>query len=102
MTEQEKINIEHRLTEAEARAKSNTKRLDEHDEIIKRENELIISINTLAVEVKHMRDELNSAMLKIDKMEKKGGDKWDKFKWLVVAGIVTIILGYLAVSIGIK
>ena len=30
------INIEHRLTEVEARAQSNTKRLNEHDEILKR------------------------------------------------------------------
>lgn len=30
------INIEHRLTEVEQRAKSNTNRLNEHDEILKR------------------------------------------------------------------
>lgn len=29
------INIEHRLTEVEQRAKSNTNRLNEHDEILK-------------------------------------------------------------------
>lgn len=30
------------------------------------------------------------------------GDKWDKFKWLIVTGLVTLILGYLAVSVGLK
>lgn len=28
--------------------------------------------------------------------------KWDKFKWLIVTGLVTLILGYLAVSVGLK
>lgn len=35
------INIEHRLTEVDARARSNTKRLDEHDEILKSNSEMI-------------------------------------------------------------
>ena len=58
------INIEHRLTEVEQRAKSNTNRLNEHDEILKSNS--------------------------------------DKFKWLIVTGLVTLILGYLAVSVGLK
>ena len=29
-------------------------------------------------------------------------EKWDKFKWLIVTGLVTLILGYLAVSVGLK
>ena len=33
------INIEHRLTEVEQRAKSNTNRLNEHDEILKSNSE---------------------------------------------------------------
>lgn len=35
------INIEHRLTEVEQRAKSNTNRLNEHDEILKSNSEMI-------------------------------------------------------------
>ena len=39
------IDFEHRLTEVEQRAKSNTKRLDEHDQEIKENNNLIGAIN---------------------------------------------------------
>ena len=38
------INIEHRLTEVEQRAKSNTNRLNEHDEILKSNSEMIGAI----------------------------------------------------------
>ena len=102
MTETEKINIEHRLTEVEDRAKSNTKRLDDIDNKLKQNSDLIGAIKELAVETKYMREDLNDTISRLDRLENKDGDKWEKFKWLIVAGVVTIILGYLAVSIGWK
>lgn len=89
------INIEHRLTEVEARAQSNTKRLNEH-------TEMVGAIKKLATEVKYMRGDLNETIERLNKLESKDGDKWEKFKWLIVAGLVTLILGYLAVSVGLK
>lgn len=102
MTNEEKVQVEHRLTEVENRAKSNTKRLDEHDTLLKENNELIGSIKELAIEVKYMREDLNETVARLDKLENKDEDKWEKFKWLIVTGIVSIILGYLAVSLGIQ
>lgn len=102
MTTEEKISIEHRLTEVEDRAKSNTRRLNEHDESIKEIKELIGAIKELAIETKYMREDLNETISRLDKLESKDGDNWTKFKWLIVAGLVTIILGYLAVSVGLQ
>ena len=96
------INIEHRLTEVEATAQSNTKRLNEHDEILKSNTEMVGAIKELATEVKYMRGDLNETIERLNKLESKDGDKWEKFKWLIVAGLVTLILGYLAVSVGLK
>ena len=56
------INIEHRLTEVEQRAKSNTNRLNEHDEILKSNSEMIGAIKELATEVKYMRGDLNKPL----------------------------------------
>ena len=83
-------------------ARSNTKRLDEHDEILKSNSEMIGAIKELATEVKYMRGDLNETIERLNKLESKDGDKWEKFKWLIVAGLVTLILGYLAVSVGLK
>lgn len=102
MTADELKDFEHRLTVVEDRSKSNTHRLDTVEEKLKENTELIISIKELANETKHMREDLNETIQRLDKLENKDGDKWDKFKWLIVAGLVTIVLGYLAVSVGLK
>lgn len=102
MTEDQKLEMEHRLTEVEDRSKSNTRRLDELDEKLKENRDLIGAIKELAVETKYMREDLNETIDRLDKLESKEIDKWDKFKWLIVAGLVTIVLGYLAVTVGIK
>lgn len=96
------IDFEHRLTEVEQRAKSNTIRIDEHDQEIKENNNLIGAIKELATEVKYMRADLNDTIERLNKLEGKDGDKWEKFKWLLVAGLVTIVLGSLAVQVGLK
>lgn len=96
------IDFEHRLTEVEQRAKSNTIRIDEHDRKIKENNNLIGAIKELATEVKYMREDLNDTIERLNKLEGKDGDKWEKFKWLLVAGLVTIMLGSLAVQVGLK
>lgn len=91
-----------RLAHVEERSKSNTHRLDEHDEEIKENTNLIGAIKELAVETKYMRADLNETIQRLNKLENKDGDKWEKFKWLIVAGLVTIVLGYLAVQVGLK
>lgn len=99
----EKIfSIEHRLTEVEDRAKSNTKRVNEHDEELKENNDLIGAIKELAVETKYMREDLNKTISRLDKLENKDGGKWEKFKWLLVTTIVPLIIGFLAGAIGLK
>ena len=102
MTTEEILVFERRLTQVEDRAKSNTRRIDEHDEEIKQDRELISAIKELAIETKYMREDLNETISRLDVLESRGGDKWEKFKWLIVAGLVTIVLGYLAVSLGLK
>lgn len=102
MTLEEKVELEHRLTETEARSKGNARRIDEHDKILKQNTELISAIKELTVEMKYMRSELNETIERLNKLEHKDEGKWDKFKWLIVAGLVSIILGYLAVSVGLK
>jgi len=101
MTESEKINIEHRLTETEDRAKSNTRRIDDIERKLRENSDLIGAIRELAVETKHMREDINKTISRLDALENKDSETWDKFKWLIVAGVVSIILGYLAVTVGL-
>lgn len=103
MTDEEVMrDIEGRLSRVEERSKSNTHRLNEHDEAIKENSNLIGAIKELATETKYMRSDLNETIQRLNKLENKDIDKWEKFKWLLVAGIVTIVLGALAVQVGLK
>ena len=102
MTPEEKLKIEHRLTEVEARASSNTKRLNEHDEVLQKDQELIGAVKELAIETKYMREDLNKATSRLDKLENKDSDTWNKFKWLIVTGVASVVIGYLAASIGLQ
>lgn len=101
MTEEQKLKFEHRLTEVDDRSRSNTTRIEELAEAIKENNNLIGTIKELAVETKYMREDLNKTVERLNKLENKNGDKWDKFKWLIVTALVSIILGYLASQLGL-
>lgn len=103
MTIDEKVNnLEIALTKIEEREKSNTKRLDEFDVVMKENNSLVSAIKELAIETKYMRSDLNETIQRLSKLEGRNIDKWDKFKWLLVASLITIILGYIAVQLGFK
>lgn len=90
------------VTKLEAREKSNTERLNEHDEVLKENSALVIAIKELAVETKYMREDLNKTIQRLDKLESKNSDKWEKFTWLVFTTFIGIIIGYLAIKIGLK
>lgn len=96
------LSFEHRLTETDDRARSNTKRIDEHEEELKENGALITAIKELAIETKYMREDLNKTISRLDELENKDGGKWEKFKWLLVTTIVPLILGFLAGAIGLK
>lgn len=103
MSLEEKVNeLEKALIKVDERSKSNTKRLNEVDAEMKENNSLVTAIKELAIETKYMRADLNETIQRLSKLESKDADKWDKFKWLLVAGIVTLVLGFIAVQIGLK
>ena len=49
-----------------------------------------------------MRGDLNETITRLNKLENRDVGKWDKFKWILVTGIVAIVLGYIAVAVGLK
>lgn len=103
MSLEEKVNeLEKALIKVDERSKSNTKRLNEVDAEMKENNSLVTAIKELAIETKYMREDLNETIQRLSKLESKDADKWDKFKWILVAGIVTLVLGFIAVQIGLK
>ena len=96
------LDIEHRLSAVEERSKSNTKRLNEAEADIKENTTLISAIKELAIEIKYMREDLTDTVDRVTRLENKGGESWDKFKWLVISSLVALIIGFVAASIGLQ
>ncbi len=103
MTLEEKVNeLEKALIKIDERSKSNKIRLNEVEAEIKENSSLVTAIRELAIETKWMRTDLNATIQRLSKLEGRDADKWEKFKWLIVAGTITIVLGFIAVQIGLK
>lgn len=82
---------------------------DTYDKI----HQSIDAIKEAVIEMRNLRENFDKSQLKadenfkvlnnrLDTIEKKPGDSMNKFIWLVIGAIVTIIFGFIAVQIGLK
>jgi len=91
-----KIQVAH----LEERAKSNTKRLDEHDEKFKEQDvkledmhELTYAIKEIATEVKLMREDVNKLDLRVANIEKEPAQEYKDTKKAIRDKIIGIVVG---------
>lgn len=89
------------LTEVEQRSKSNTKRLDKLEEETKAVNELARSVATMVTEQKHqteamkeLKTDVKTLDSKVEKLESKPGQKWEKVVELIIGAIIGLAIGY--------
>ena len=90
------LKIEHRLTEVEERAKSNSHRLDE---VEKKQDNLDKIVSTVAVLVdqeKRVENDVKEIKADVKTLTLKPGKRWDtiidKLIWAVLAAVVAYIL----------
>lgn len=93
------LDHERRLTEVEARSKSNTTRLDE---VEKRQGDLdkiVVSVSTLANEQSHIKDDVTEIKGDVKTLTSKPGKRWDsiveKAIWAFIAAVIAFILARL-------
>ena len=98
------IDIEHRLTDVESRAKSNTHRLDKPivDEIHTMSNTMV----QLVQEVKHTNETVNNLDAKVDRMDSRVDDMEKApakdaktYKTTAITAIISTIAGAFATGI---
>ena len=65
------IDIEHRLTDVESRAKSNTHRLDKLEPIVDEIHTMSNTMVQLVQEVKHTNETVNNLDAKVDRMDSR-------------------------------
>ena len=100
------IDIEHRLTDVESRAKSNTHRLDKLEPIVDEIHTMSNTMVQLVQEVKHTNETVNNLDAKVDRMdsrvdamERAPAEDMKKYRSTVVTAILSTVAGTLATGI---
>lgn len=85
-----------KITEVDARSRSNTKRLDELSGQIDAVNRLATAVEVMATKQDAMNDSVRQLEGKVDALESKPAKKWDalaeKATWAIVAAIIAAAL----------
>lgn len=98
-----------RLVQVEERAKSNTKRIDEHDseiEELKKTYVIMEKINYrmegVEKSVISINDKLDKHEEEINKTDKEKGKKWDKLIDYIFYSVIAVILLLVYTKLGLK
>ena len=96
------VDIEHRITEVEQRAKSNSHRLDKLEPIVDEIHTMSNTMVQLVQEVKHTNEAVGSLDEKVDRMdsrvddmERAPGKEWSNAKRTVFNTVVGAVIGFL-------
>ena len=91
------LDHERRLTDVEARSKSNTKRLDDIERRQDNLDELVASVSTLAANQRHIEGDVKEIKADVKSLASKPGKRWDaivdKAIWAVLAALIAFMLG---------
>lgn len=115
MTDNEKrlTEAEKKIVEIDARAQSNTKRLNEMGEEVKENRKILSTIERLAAEInantqetKSLREDVNSIGNRMNKLEQdnisEDAGKWKQFVSYIFTTVVGIIIAIVAQKIGLQ
>lgn len=96
------MDLEHekRLTEIEARSKSNAHRLDEVEKRQDNLDELVGTVKTLAVREENVETDVKEIKQDVKSLTSKSGQRWDKIIDQAIIVIVGAILGYILANVG--
>lgn len=102
----DEVDIEHRITEVEQRAKSNSHRIDKLEPIVSEIHTMSNTMVQLVQEVKHTNDTVNSLDEKVDRMdsrvdamERAPADDAKKYKTTAITAIIGTVAGAIATGL---
>lgn len=98
---EQKLDIEHRLTKVEARAESNTHRLDEME---KRQDDLEVlasSVSALAAREERVESDVKEIKADVKTLAAKPAKKWESMEEKVLLAIVAAVMGFILAQIGL-
>ena len=94
-------NIEHRLTEVEARSKSNTHRIDKVEAKQAELGELVSSVKVLAEREQNVENDVKEIKKDVKDLTNKPAKRWDNLVNQIVSIIVAAVAGFLFAKFGL-
>ena len=95
------ISIEHRLTEVEARSKSNTKRLDEMEKRQDDLDELVSVVKVLAVREENVENDVKEIKSDVKSLTSKPAKRWDSLVNQLITIVVAAVAGFILAKFGL-
>lgn len=93
--------FEHRITEVEARSKSNVHRLDALEKRQDDLEKLVSTVAVLAERMKSVENNVEEINKEVKTLSGKSGKKWDNLVNQVIGIVVAAVAGYILAKFGI-
>jgi len=90
---EQKLNIEHRLTEVEDRSKSNMRRLDKLERVTDEIHTMSNTMVKLVEQTKATNENVHELKEKVDAMEKEPAENFKQLKKTIWTGIISTLIG---------
>lgn len=94
--------VEVLVAHLEERAKSNTKRIDEHDVKIQKLEDTYSLIQNVNYRIENVEENIEKINNKLDENSNEKGKKWDKFIDYVFYFVLCALLTYISTKLGLK
>lgn len=97
------MDLEHekRLTEVEARSRSNTKRIDKLEQQTEAINRLATSMAVMAEKQDETATIVTALDDKVTKLEEKPAKRWEKVVETLLIALVSALAGFIAAQLGL-
>ena len=95
------MGYEHRLTEVEERAKSNSHRLDEVEKRQDDLDELVSTVKVLAVREENVETDVKEIKSDVKSLTNKPAQRWDRMVEKVIWAVVAAVVGFMLAQIGL-
>ena len=100
MNEEQYAEVVAKLASNETEHKSFCRRLDEHDALLREQNKIVVAIEkqsnaieTMNTSMGRVESKVDSLSGRVDAVEKKPGEKWEKVTWEILKYVLLAIAG---------
>ena len=95
------VDLEHRLTTLEDRAKSNTHRIDEMERRQDDLDELVSTVKVLAVREEAVENDVKEIKCDVKSLTGKPAQKWENLVNQIITIVVAAVAGFILAKIGL-